>query len=69
MPLLGLSEIERLYVTRANTAPSGAITPKGSHQISVCERLVEKGEFVRLADGAYTTPSVAQELGLRSADK
>ncbi|BCZ81879.1 hypothetical protein PTKU64_55540 [Paraburkholderia terrae] len=69
MPLPELSEIEEVFIARTSASPTGAITPDGERERSVCEILVEKGRFVRLTDGAYSTPELAKTLGLKLADK
>lgn len=69
MPLRELSDIEEHFIARTTVSPSGAITPDGDRQRLVCERLVEKGRLVRLADGAYSTAELAETLGLKLADE
>ncbi|MGT2477611.1 hypothetical protein [Paraburkholderia terrae] len=69
MPLRELSHIEEHFIARTTVSPTGTITPDGGRQRSVCERLVEKGRLVRLTDGAYSTPELAETLGLKLVDE
>jgi hypothetical protein len=56
--------MEDKYVLRARNSPLGCLIPEGKQQAQVCEKLVQLGRFVRLVDGAYSTPEIAEELGL-----